>query len=837
MNFNFDTGLIDTIQTLDCTELPPLGGTAGVLTLMGTGAIMLLQGSVAQRPTGVAGMFRYNTDVNQLEYFDGTAWEQLTSTAGTVSSFQTSLSGLTPSTSTTGAITLAGTLGLPSGGTGANLATSNGSIIYNNGTTLANSTVGSLGQVLTSSGAGAPTWTTVSSTLSTNQIVQGDGTGAFTANGAAFQGSGTFSGVTLNGTVTSATDATTKAYVDSVTAGLSWKQVVEARTTADLGTVTYNNGSSGVGATLTNAGTQAVLALDGYTVQTGDRVLIANQAAPAQNGIYVVTDPGSVSTNWVLTRATDANTGAELEGAAVFVDKGTTYATTSFVQITPSPITVGTTNIDWTQFSGSGTYTAGSGLSLSGTQFSVKTDGTTTYVDGSNNVAVLSSSTASQVLISQGTGNTAAWGAITLNNTNAVSGSLGVGNGGTGTFTFTTDGVLYGNGTSAIQATAAGTTGQVLVGNTGGAPSWATLSSSAVTSFETTLAGLTPSSTTTGAVTLAGTLGATSGGTGSSTAPTTGQFLYSSGGTTYAPTTLSSIAVTDIAGTANEITASASIGAVTLSIPSTFIAPGSVEVTTTLQVDANTASSFIYSNASKQVATTAAPTNGQLLIGSTGANPVVANLTAGSNISISNGAGSITISGPQLYKESASAPTAPSASGTNSVAIGNGASASATNSFAVGSGSDATVWGGSVFANGNFATAGDAQAGLYVLRNITTNATGTDLFLDGTAATQRLIFTNNSCVTFDILITARRTDSTGGGAGYRFVGVVKKDGTAASNTLIGAVSKTVIGETNPPWDANLTANTTNGDLRVTVTGEASKTIRWVAVVRTTEVTN
>ena len=94
-----------------------------------------------------------------------------------------------------------------------------------------------------------------------------------------------------------------------------------------------------------------------------------------------------------------------------------------------------------------------------------------------------------------------------------TAGTLPVAAGGSGAVTFTANGVLYGNGTSAFGVTAVGTTGQVLVGNTGGAPSWGTLSSSAVTSFQTSLSGLTPSTATTGAVTLAGTLGATSGGT------------------------------------------------------------------------------------------------------------------------------------------------------------------------------------------------------------------------------------------------------------------------------------------------------------------------------------
>jgi hypothetical protein len=95
-----------------------------------------------------------------------------------------------------------------------------------------------------------------------------------------------------------------------------------------------------------------------------------------------------------------------------------------------------------------------------------------------------------------------------------VAGTLPVAAGGTNVTSFTANGIVYGNGTSALGVTAAGTTGQVLIGNTGSAPTWGTVSSSLVSSFQTSLSGLTPSTATTGAVTLAGTLGPTSGGTG-----------------------------------------------------------------------------------------------------------------------------------------------------------------------------------------------------------------------------------------------------------------------------------------------------------------------------------
>jgi hypothetical protein len=114
-----------------------------------------------------------------------------------------------------------------------------------------------------------------------------------------------------------------------------------------------------------------------------------------------------------------------------------------------------------------------------------------------------------------------------------TAGTLPVAAGGTNVTSFTANGIVYGNGTSALGVTAAGATGEVLIGNTGSAPTWGSLSGSAVTTFQTSLNGLTPSTATSGAVTLAGTLGATSGGTGL-TSYTTGDIIYASATNTLA---------------------------------------------------------------------------------------------------------------------------------------------------------------------------------------------------------------------------------------------------------------------------------------------------------------
>ena len=165
------------------------------------------------------------------------------------------------------------------------------------------------------------------------------------------------------------TDAATKDYVDSIAQGLHTHDACGAATPDTLanissGTVTYDNGTSGVGATLTTTG--SFTTIDGVNVASaGFRILVKNEANAAHNGIYTYTS------GTVLTRATDFNTPTEMAGGDfTFVQQGTLYNDTGWVM--PDPVTtVGTTAVNWTQFSGAGTYTAGTGLSLAGTQFSI----------------------------------------------------------------------------------------------------------------------------------------------------------------------------------------------------------------------------------------------------------------------------------------------------------------------------------------------------------------------------------------------------------------------------------------------------------------------------------
>ena len=166
--------------------------------------------------------------------------------------------------------------------------------------------------------------------------------------------------------------------------------------------------------------------------------------------------------------------------------------------------------------------------------------------------------------------------------------------------------------------------------------------------------------------------------------------------------------------------------------------------------------------------------------------------------------------------------------------VGGGANNTASGDFAtVGGGLDAVarLYGQHAAAAGGFAAAGDAQRADYVLRTVTTNATSTELFLDGSSA--RLTLIDNTTLYFEVRVAARRTDVHGESAAYHFRGCIdRNDGTVA---LVGSVAKTVVAEDSAAWDVDVTADDTNKALRITVTGEAGKTIRWVAHVETVEV--
>lgn len=180
----------------------------------------------------------------------------------------------------------------------------------------------------------------------------------------------TFTGVVTVPTPTNDTDAATKAYVDATAQGLSIKDSCALATTAALPANTYANGASGVGATLTAVAT-GTLTVDGTVVALNDRILVKDEAAPANNGIYKCTLAGAVGVAYILTRAVNCDQATEIPGAFTFVEGGTTNTGAGFVVASAGPFTMGTTAITWTQFSGAGQITAGAGMTKTGNTLDV----------------------------------------------------------------------------------------------------------------------------------------------------------------------------------------------------------------------------------------------------------------------------------------------------------------------------------------------------------------------------------------------------------------------------------------------------------------------------------
>jgi hypothetical protein len=307
---------------------------------------------------------------------------------------------------------------------------------------------------------------------------------------------GTMTGaITLPGNPSANLEAATKQYVDNLTAAaIHFHDAVRLESPVNLNG-TYNNGTAGVGATLTNAGTQAALVIDGVSAVVADRVLLYQQTDQTQNGIYTVTDIGSGSTNWVLTRATDADTYAPGtnsgldEGSYFYVQEGDTGAGESYVCNTIGTITFGTTNITFIQFSSALVYSAGSGININASRV-ISTSGVATNTALTALSATLATSignsntliAATSVALATSIGNTNANVTTNINAITSINSILGDGTG------FATDAELA--AVSAALATSIGNTNSNVTTNTNAITSInskiATVSSTLATSIGNT---------------------------------------------------------------------------------------------------------------------------------------------------------------------------------------------------------------------------------------------------------------------------------------------------------------------------------------------------------------
>ena len=247
----------------------------------------------------------------------------------------------------------------------------------------------------------------------------------------------------------SAQDAATKAYVDSVANGLDVKASVKVASTANVAG-TYNNANGTI-----TAGSNGAISIDGVTPSANDRVLLKDQTDATENGLYLVTTVGDGSTAYVLTRTPDADAAAEITGGAfVFVEQGTANADNGYVFTHNGTPTLGTTDITVEQFSGAGQISAGAALTKTGNQLDVAVDDSTLEIS-SDALQIKTTYPGQTSITTLGTIATGTWNAT----------AIGATKGGTGLTSYSTGDIIRASGANTLAALSLGASGKILQSN------------------------------------------------------------------------------------------------------------------------------------------------------------------------------------------------------------------------------------------------------------------------------------------------------------------------------------------------------------------------------------
>ena len=542
-------GTVNQINVVSGSTTPTIS-IASNPVIPGTASITVPIGNTAARPAGVNGMLRYNTDIALFEGYINGSWQVIAAGSG-VTSVNTGTGLLGGPITSTGTIdidnTIVATLADTQTLTNKTISGSSNTLTNIGNASLTNSSVTFNGTTVALGASGTITAT------ATNALTIGTGLTGTSYNGstavtiaidstvATLTGTQTFTNKSISGSTNTLTNipnnaltnssltigstaislgatsltlagltsvtltqdpsadlqAATKQYVDAKTStGLVYHEPVQAGTTASLasitgGTVTYNNGVAGVGATLTLS--VPLTTLDGYTLANTNRILVEDESNQAYNGIYTWATGGTV-----LTRATDADTygsnvGQLSQNDYFFVQNGTVNKGSSYVVTTVGVIVFGTTAITFAEFSNSQVYTAGTGLTLTGTTFSITNTGVVNasygtassvptiainaqgQITSASNTAIaingnqITSGTVGSSYISGSYTGITGVGTLTVGTWNAS--TIGVGYGGTGLVSYTAGDLVYASGTTTLAKLGIGATNYVLT-SSGSAPQY-----------------------------------------------------------------------------------------------------------------------------------------------------------------------------------------------------------------------------------------------------------------------------------------------------------------------------------------------------------------------------